>query len=232
MPGKNTSVGILSKAITKLEDNLFPANMEYVEQLFAALSPEMPFLNKVILSNLWLFRPLVQSQLEESRSGNASIRTTTAATMISGGEKENTLPVKATAVVNFRILPGETIPSVFKYVEETISDSQVKVEILNPLMSTDPSPLASTSSKSYDIIRKSILQVSDKRLLVAPFVVLGGTDSRHFTDISENVYRFLFNRLGPDDLKRFHGTNERISVKNYEQTVKFYYQLLRNSQDL
>ena len=232
MPGKNTAVGILSKAVTRLEDNLFPVNMEYAELLFAAITPEMPFFNRMILSNLWLFRPLVQSQLEESRSGNASIRTTTAATMISGGEKENTLPVKATAVVNFRILPGETIPSVSKYVVETISDSQVKVEILDPLMSTDPSPLASTSSKSYDIIRKSILQVSDKKLLVAPYVLVGATDSRHFTGISDNVYRFLFNRLNSDDLKRIHGTNERISVKNYEQTVKFYYQLLRNSQDL
>ncbi|MBU8934864.1 MAG: M20 family peptidase [candidate division Zixibacteria bacterium] len=232
MPGKNTAVGILCKAITRLEDNLFPANMEYAEQLFAAIAPEMPFFNRMILSNLWLFRPLVQSQLEESRSGNASIRTTTAATMISGGEKENVLPVKATAVVNFRIMPGETIPSVLKYVEETISDSQVEVEVLNPLMSTDPSPMASTSSKSYDVIRKSILQVSDEKLLVAPYVLVGATDSRHFTGISDNVYRFLFNRLKPDDLKRIHGTNERISVKNYEQTVKFYYQLLRNSQHL
>lgn len=232
MPGKNTAVGILSKAITRLEDDPFPANMRYLEHTFAAIMPEMPFFKRMILSNLWLFRPLVQAQMEESRSGNASIRTTTAVTMINGGEKENILPVIATAVVNFRILPGETIQSVIKHVEETIADSQVKVEILDPLWSADPSPLASTGSESYHIIRKSILQVSEKKLLVAPYVTVGATDSRHFAGASDNVYRFLFYQLNPDDLKRSHGTNERISVRNYEQTVKFYYQLMRNSQDL
>ena len=231
MPPKNTAVGILSKAITRLEENPFPANMTYAEQFFESVGPHMPFFQKVIFANFWLFKPLVENMLSKSTAMNAGIRTTTAATMFSGSIKENVLPIKATAVVNFRIMPGESISSVINYVKRTIDDLQVQVRPMG--FSSEPSPVSDIHSKSYEILRNTVLQVTgDKELTVVPYLVRGATDSRYFTGLSDNVYRFLLNKIVPDDLKRIHGTNERISVEDYLQVIKFYYQLLRNSNEI
>lgn len=231
MPPKNTAVGILSKAIIKLEENPFPANMTYAAQFFKSVGPQMSYFKKVIFANLWLFSPLVENMLSKSAAMNAGIRTTTAATMFSGSDKDNILPIKATAVVNFRIMPGESISSVIEYVKRTIDDPQVEVKPME--FGSEPSPVSEIHSKSYEILQNTILQVAgDKELMVVPYLVRGATDSRFYTGLSNNVYRFLLIKIGPDDLKRIHGTNERISVEDYQQVIKFYYQLLRNSDEI
>ena len=65
--------------------------------------------------------------------------------------------------------------------------------------------------------------------VIAPNLVLGGTDARYFRSVSESVYRFGPLRLGPEDLKRPHGTNERIDVEDYLDSIHFYVRLLRNA---
>ncbi len=231
MPPKHTAVGILSKAITKLEEHPFPANMVHITQLFKSVSSKISFVKKIIFANLWLFHSPVERMLSKVPETNAVIRTTTAATMFSGSTKENVLPKKATAVVNFRIMPGESVASVLNYVKNIINDPHVQVKPMD--FSSEPSPVSNIHSKSYEVLRNTIHQVAvDKELIVAPYLVLGATDSRYFTGLSDNVYRFLLYTIGPDDLKRIHGTNERISVENYFQLVKFYYQLIRNSSEM
>lgn len=231
MPPKHTAVGILSKAIAKLEENPFPANMSYSAQFFRYVGPKMPFMRKIIFANLWLFNPLVKNILSKSPEMNAGIRTTTAATMFNAGIKENVLPIQATAVVNFRIMPGEDVSSVVNHVKRIIDDLDVQIRPMD--FSSEPSPVSDIYSKSYEIFRNTIHQVmSDKDLIVAPYLFVAATDSRYFTGLSDNVYRFLPTKFYPKDLKRIHGTNERISIEDYARAVKFYYQLIRNSEEL
>ncbi len=231
MPPRHTAVGILCKAITRLEEHPFPANMTYIAQLLEYVGPKMPFIQKIIFANLWLFSPLAERTLSKVPAANAQIRTTTAATMFSGSTKENVLPQKATAVVNFRIMPGESITSVVNYVKKTIDDPLVRVRPLD--FRSEPSSGSDIHSKSSEVLRNTIHQVAvDKELMVAPCLTIGSTDSRYFTGLSDNVYRFFFNIIGPDDIKRIHGTNERISVENYFWLIKFYYQLIRNSNEM
>lgn len=231
MPPKHTAIGILSKAITKLEENPFPANLKYLAQNFQYIGYKMSFFQRVLFGNLWLFGPVIESKLSTIQDMNPYIRTTTAATMINAGVKDNVLPIDATAVVNFRILPGESSASVVNYVKKIVADPRVQVSYLDT--PNEPSPVSDIHSNSYEIIEKTIDQISiDEELIVAPNLLFGGTDSRYYTDLSNNVYRFAFVKLGPDDLKRFHGTNERISIDNYAQAVTFYYQLLRNAEEL
>lgn len=231
MPPKHTAVGILSRAVTRLEENPFKSNMTHMTRLLDDIGPEMPFARRVVLANLWLFGPWVESRLSESPRMNAGIRTTTAATMFQGSVKDNILPVRATAVVNFRIMPDETVESVIESVGKTIDDPGVRLRPIG--YHGNPSPVSDIHSKSYQLLRETIHQVAaGEDLIVAPYLVVGATDSRYFTGLSSNVYRFLFNEMGSDDLKRVHGTNERISVKDYLRVVTFYYQLLRNSEEL
>jgi carboxypeptidase PM20D1 len=227
-PPPHTAIGILSMAINRLEEHQMPASIEGVpRQMLEYVGPEMPFARKLVMANLWLFKPLVERKLSRVPSTNAGIRTTTAATIIEGGLKENVWPSRARAVVNFRILPGDSIERVMSHVGETINDSRIKVNRFGPFAS-EPSPASSVNAMGYQIIEKTIRQLFPE-VLVAPALVIGGTDSRHYVKSTNNIYRFTALRIGPDDLRRVHGINERVSVADYAGCVKFYYHLIKNS---
>ena len=228
MPPPQTAVGILSTAIHNLEQNKFPARLEGATgQMFDYLAPEMPFGMRMLFANLWLFGGLVESQLAASPAANATIRTTTAATMFEGSIKDNVLPTNARAVVNFRILNGDSIPSVIEHVRRTVDDLRVQIKPVGQLTS-EPSPVSTPNSPNFDVFQRTIHQVFPE-VLVAPGQFVAATDSRHYAELSSDIYRFCPMWAGPGDLDGIHGTNERISIENYEQIVRFYIQLIHNS---
>jgi carboxypeptidase PM20D1 len=231
MPPRQTSVGILANAIVRVEGNPMPGRIEGpAKLLFETLAPEMPFGNRVILSNLWLLSGLAQKILSGSPPTDAILRTTTAPTMLEGSVKENVLPKRARAVVNFRILPGDSLQSVVEHVKQVIADDRVQVHPIEGF-GQDPSPVSDVAGPGYKSVERTIRQVFPTAI-VAPSLVLGATDSRHYQALADGVYRFSPQRMGPDDRPRYHGTNERVSVKNFAECVRFYAQLIRNTEAL
>jgi carboxypeptidase PM20D1 len=229
MPSRETTVGILCKAITKLESNQMPARLDGPpKHLFDYVGREMSFTNKMIFANLWLTEGLLKSQLQKVKTTNAMIRTTTAPTMLEGSSRDNVLPNVARAVVNFRLLPGDSPEDVLAHVRKTVNDPRVEVKpMLKQIQGA--SPVASTDSKSFFAIQKSIRQVFPD-VVVAPSLAVVASDSRHFASLTNDVYRFAPMILKADDIARLHGINERVAVENYVQMIKFYRQLITNSQ--
>jgi carboxypeptidase PM20D1 len=227
-PPPHTAIGILSRAVSRLEDDQMPGGLKGVAgQMFQYVGPEMSFGKRMAFANLWLFRPLVERQLAAQPPTNAATRTTTAATIIEGGVKDNVLPSKARAVVNFRILPGDSIESVMAHVTRTINDPQVKVARYGE-NANEPSAVSDTGSAAYQNLERTIRQTF-QGTIVAPSQVIGATDTRHYSALSNNIYRFVPMIVRSEDLKRIHGTDERISVENYAQCIRFYHQLILNS---
>ncbi len=226
MPPQRTTIGMMSAALARLEDRQFPAALRGIAaQMFEDLAPEMTGLNRVLLSNLWLFRPLVQMQLEKGASTNAMLRTTTALTIVNAGNKDNVLPGHASAAVNFRVLPGDTLASVEAHVKDAVQNDRI---VVKPYAgNAEPSPVSPTDGAGYRAIGRSIRETF-KDTVVAPGLMVAATDSRHFTGISDAVFRFSPVRAHSEDLARFHGTNERVSIANYAEMIQFYHQLLRN----
>lgn len=230
LPERPTTIGILSRALNRLEGNPFPADLSFSRLFFARIGPGMSFCKRLILANLWLFAPLVERQLSRSAEMNAGIRTTVAPTQLSAGVKENVLPVRATAVVNFRIMPGEQTSGVIERVRKIVADPRVQVRARE--IRSEPSPVSDVRAASFALLERTIRQVAaDAELLVAPYLVVGATDCRYFNDLCGNIYRFSFIRIGPEDLKKVHGTDERISVEGYGDLIRFYAQLLHNTQE-
>lgn len=60
-------------------------------------------------------------------------------------------------------------------------------------------------------------------------MMIGNTDTKHYKDFTNNIYRFSPTVMFPGDEKRFHGVNERISKQNFEQAINFYYHIIVNS---
>ena len=228
LPPRQSAVGILSAAVARLEDNPLPARLEGpARQLFEAVAPEFAFPQRAVFANLWLTKPLVVRRLQSSPTTNAMVRTTTAVTIFQAGTKENVLPSSARAVINFRILPGDTISSVRDHVRRTVADDRVNVAPAGRF-SAEPSAVSSTSSESFQVLERTI-RMETPDAIVAPYLVVVVTDARHYSGLSNNLYRFLPVRLENNDLERMHGTNERIAIATYERTIRMYRQLLLNA---
>ena len=222
-----SAIGMLSEALVRLEKAQMPLEIRGVaRETFESLAPEMGGLNRVLLSNLWLFRPLVEAQLKTMASANASLRTTTALTVVNAGQAENVLPGRATALVNFRLLPGDTSDAVVDHVVRTVANPAIRVERL-PVFS-EASRVAAPDAPGYRAIARTLGELHAD-VVVAPALMIGATDSRHFDLVAANVYKISPVRARPEDLKRFHGTNERISTANYVEMIQFYHQLIGNA---
>jgi carboxypeptidase PM20D1 len=228
MPPAQTSIGMVAEAISKLEQNPFPARLDGgIDQLLDYVASEVPFEQRVVFSNQWLFAPLIKKALAETKSGNASLRTTTALTIFRAGAKDNVLPIDATATVNFRLLPGDTVEGVISRVKEIIANDSISVTILGK--GNNPVPLASTQTTGFTTIHRTIQSVFP-HVLVAPYVMLGATDSKYYSGLTKSIYRFSPLPLSEAETNGIHGTNERIRIKDYQNLVWFYVSLIRNSQ--
>ncbi|WP_163870236.1 M20 family peptidase [Myxococcus eversor] len=227
MPPPSTAVGVLASAVSRLEAAPMSTRLQGgSRELFTRVGPEMPFGMRLLFANLWLTEPLVVSQLTARPTTNAAVRTTTAVTVFQGGVKDNVLPPSARAVVNFRILPGDSVDSVLAHVKATVDDARVEVGTLD--FQSEPSPVSPTTSESWRELERSLRQVFPE-VLVSPYLNVAATDSRHFVGLSDNVYRFFPVLLQREDLARIHGKDERIAVTAYAQAVRFYAQYLRNA---
>lgn len=227
-PPTQTALGILARAIVRVEDNPFPARLDPLLLTLEALGYAMPFSTRLVMANLWLLSPLVERSLLADTGDAAGIRTTTAATMASASPKSNILPTRASAVINFRILPGDTVDSVQQRVVALIGDERVGVRAE---YGVDPSPVSSTDSRGYRIVAGAI-RAMDERVLVAPYMVRGGTDARYFHALSPHVYRFLPVRVDPDTMNRVHGIDESVPVEDYLQAIRYYYHVIRQAGSL
>ena len=226
MPAKETPIGILSTAVSRLEKHQPEAQFsEPVKQFLDYIGPEMPFSSRLAFANRWLLKGIILKKYEASNAGNAIVRTTTAPTLFKSGTKDNVLPGYASATVNFRIIPGESLESVLEHVRKTINDERVKVRMTGHF--SEPSPVSKTDCKAFECVEKSIGQIFPNTL-IAPSLVIAGTDARHYTAVSENQYRFVPLIAGSGDLKRIHGANEKISVENFADCIRFYRQLILN----
>ncbi len=225
-PASETAIGVLARAIRALEERQMPARIgDVTGAFFDHIAPEASFPLRLVLGNRWLFGPLLVPALGRSAATNALIRTTTAPTMLAAGEKENVIAPLARAWINFRVLPGDRVDDVKRHAEAVIGDSRVAVVASES--AREPSPVSPIDGDAYALIRQTIREVFPDAV-VAPALVLGGTDARHYGELTPNVYRFVPFRFGPTDLTRIHGIDERIAIDSFADGIRFYVRLLQS----
>ena len=219
-----SAIGMLSAALVRLDNHPVPGGIRGVAgEMFAVVAPELPFSQRLPLSNLWLFRPVVEAMLGKGAATNAMIRSTTAMTLLTAGNKFNVLPGQAEAVINFRLLPGDTAASVTAHVRQAIADERIEIKPLDRPF--EPSRISSASAPAFGLVERTVREVFPDAM-VAPGLVLAATDARHFEAIADQVYRFMPIRFTSPDLARVHGTDERIAIAQLADMVRFYHRLL------
>lgn len=229
VPPSRTAVGALSRAITALEANQMPASLDGpIRHTLAYMGPEMPFVERMAMANLWLFSGMILDTFLANKNTRAITRTTTAPTILKGGTKNNILPGSAQAIVNFRISPNDSIADVLAHVRRVMDDDRIDIEVLQGM---EPTPVSSSDSNAFKLLLRTARQVFSGAV-VAPSVVVGGTDGRHYEIAADDVYRFLPVIFESADIERLHGIDERISIEGYGQLIRYYTQLFNNLQDL
>lgn len=227
-PPPQTAIGRLAHAVSRVQETPMPARLTApTTDMLTALAPYMPLAQRVGLANRWLLGPVVLQSLAAKPTGNAMVRTTTAPTMFNAGVKDNVLPSEANAVINFRLLPGDSVAGVEAHIRAAVADPAIEVTAYADF-NVDPSPVADTGSPSYALLKRTVNDVFPDAI-VTPGLVIGATDARHYAGVYESRYNFSPSRYQPEDIERVHGTDERVSVKDYAQGVRFYLRLLKNA---
>ena len=228
-PPRHTAIGILAAALTKLERSPMPGRIDGPTRSFLErLAPQVGAPIRAVLANLWLFGPVLERVMSTQPPLDAMLRTTTAITIVDGGVKENVLPGRASAVVNFRILPGDTIDDVVEHVRRSIDDERIELKAGVRSVPRNPTTESPVDDPSFVRLATTVEEIFPG-VVALPFLVLGGTDARHYALVTPRLYRlspFLFEK---GDLKRVHGTNERLAVVNFANGIRFVRRLLESS---
>jgi carboxypeptidase PM20D1 len=148
--------------------------------------------------------------------------TTIAPTIVSGGYKENILPEKAEATVNTRPSPGSSISEVFEHIKRVVEPFGISVELLDNASASEPSAVSSTDSFDADAVRRSILSTLPPGTGFSIGIFPAATDSRRYSMVAENTYRFMPVHLGNRGIGVLHSVDESISVSDYLKCVEFY----------
>lgn len=221
MPLKETAIDILANSLVKVRSTSMPAMFTpSVEELLSRTKDGESFLKRMVLNNLWLFRNVLASELEKTKETNAMIHTTMVPTIVKAGIKDNVIPSIAKATINSRILPGQTSDDVLNFVKSTINDDRVKVE-KQTISIMEPSTSTPTNHPSFKNV-ENIIRQTVPNVIVAPFLMLGASDSRYFRSFSEAVLNFS----AVQDVKGFHNVNERIGISDLNRMIYFYDALL------
>ncbi len=210
-PPKEGPIGILSRAMSKLEKNPKPGKIVGVaESFFSLISTGFTGYMRYIMVNLWLFGPLVKWILEKKSQTAALVRTSTALTIFKSGYKHNVCPGKANATINHRIHPCDTLEKVLEYDKNVIDDPRVKIDVVKSLR---PSPVSSSNTNAFKTL-KNCVHAQYPEASVGPGLFIANSDSRHFWEVTDNIYRFNPIRITNEETKLFHGIDERISTGN------------------
>lgn len=218
-PPKHTAVGMISEAVRDLENHQFKSKMlPSVYNLFNHVGRYTSFPARMVMCNLRLLKPVFIAVMKKFPPATTFVRTTTACTMLSGSPASNVLPQSASVTVNFREMPGDTIADTEAHIKNVIKNKEIEVEFLK---GKEASKVSSTDSEAFKAIDKLAMQISEKNI-VAPFLVMGGTDSYHYEEICDNMYRFSPFTLDTAIMLTTHGTNERIPIDQLPIGVEFF----------
>lgn len=215
----------LAKALLAINAKQFPMELRGpAEGMVSVLAAKAGGMSKMAVANRWLFGPVVTGQMAKSPASAAMLHTTIAPTMLTGSPKENVLPQSAEALINYRIAPWNSSQDVMDRAKAATRGLPVELSWTDR-PPREPTPVSSTSSPGWNLIAAAT-RADHPQTVIAPYLVVGGTDSRSMAPVSDDVYRFQAIAVSTDLVKMIHGTNEHMSIENLESLIRFYARLI------
>lgn len=213
----------LIRALNALEKNPVPANMTpVVEQMLRSFAPYIDGPVSQVLKNIKIFKPVVKKVLESNADTAAMIASAINVTKLEAGNEKGSVPDTASAVLSLKIAPHDTVDSVIAHIKKVVGDN-IEIE---EIKRSDPPRISDFETESFELIKRTVKKVFPD-VGVSPFILNAGTDSRHFSSVCNQIYRFGAFRLNDDLFATVHGADERMPIKDYLKCIEFYYELIK-----
>lgn len=224
-PKPHTPIGVLSKACCKLENHPFPLHVtKPAAGMFDTLGRHSTPLFKMIFANLWLFKPVLDALCRLTGGEiNALLRTTVAFTQASGSPAPNVIPPSASMTANMRLNPADTVASAAERLRKTVGNPDVMINVDSHM---EPSPISEIDCPAWDKVASAVAETWPG-CIVAPYLMVQCSDSRHYRDLSNHVYRFSAMDLTSAERATIHGNDERIRLDTAKRAVEFYIRLMK-----
>lgn len=225
----HTALGHLADVIKDIENNQFDAELSpMMMQLFDKIGRNCSYPVRLVTCNIKLLKPLITKLMTFIPPAASLIRTTQGVTMASGSPAPNVLPQKASINVNVRIYPGETVDDAMKHLRKVIKNKKAEIS-LKPGWK-NPSKISPTDSRCFKAIEEICMRTNSDNI-VAPYLVMGGTDACHYERVCENIYRYSPFLVSTSLLLTTHGTNERIPISSMSDGIAFFKRYIRKVSD-
>ena len=214
----------LVRAIERIEQKPDPAVLsETTKYMLTEIARDASFALRIVFGNLWLFAPLVRKIMASNPETNAMVRSTVALTKLQGSHTVNVIPNEAVAAFSVRVAPWNTTQEMMDKIaaqagEHADVTSEYRVE---------PSPVSPVKSDAFSLLQ-NVVDAVYPGVPAVPYVMNGGTDSKHFTRICDKVYRFAGFRFTNEERAAMHGNDETLRTESYLDGVQFYIQLLKS----
>ena len=226
MPPQETAIGKAAVIMQRLESNqMKPMVTPVIKEFFDNIGGSMSFVNRLAISNQWLLKPLLLSRLTKNNSTNALVRTTTALTMMKGSDGTNILSPEVEFIVNFRLLPGNTVKEVKEHIAKATEGFEVEIEEIDN--TREASAVSPTNNKAFQIMEKGIKQIYPDAI-VTPYLTIAATDAYKYQIVSKNIYRFTPIKINDAEKQSIHSTNEYISIENYMKMIHYFEYVMKN----
>lgn len=222
-PAPNGPTARIARAILRLEKAPFPASapaptLELVRRLAPHLPrPLRPVLGPVLHRADRLAPLLTRVLVAAGPEAAAMTRTTLATTTLSGSPALNVIASTARAGLNIRVMVGDTVAGVVEHVRSAIADDSIRIDVVEAGEASPVSPM----DEAFELVEACIEEVFPEAV-PTPYVMLAATDSRHFTAISEHVYRFAPFRMTKAQRQAIHSFDEHLGVADLVDGARWY----------
>ncbi|UPQ77348.1 M20/M25/M40 family metallo-hydrolase [Chryseobacterium nepalense] len=226
MPPAESAIGKAAVIMQRLESGqMKPEVTPIINQFFTNVGGSMSFISRMAIANQWLLKPVLLSQLTKNNSTNALVRTTTALTMMKGSDAPNVLSPEVEFIVNFRLLPGNTVKDVKEHIANATKGFDVEIDEIDSVK--EASAVSSSNTRAFQMIEAAIKEIHPTAI-ATPYLTVGATDAYKYQVVSKNIYRFMPIKINNAEKQSIHSTNEYLSIENYMKMIHYFEFIMRN----
>jgi acetylornithine deacetylase/succinyl-diaminopimelate desuccinylase-like protein len=160
---------------------------------------------------------------EQSPMWNSMLRDTITPTILQAGIRVNVIPSEATANLNVRMLPGDSINELIAQMGKIVNDPEIRFQLAPE--HGENSPPSEITTPLYQTIERLTPQEFPGAIAL-PFLSTGATDSASLRLHKVQAYGLVPFPLTEEDFSRMHGDDERIPVDSFHKGVAFLYHVV------
>jgi carboxypeptidase PM20D1 len=222
-PARNGPTARLARAILAIDRSPMRARLpDTTVDLMRTLAPHLPRPLRPVLGRADRIKPLLtRALIAAGPEAAAMARTTFAITTLDASPALNVIASSATAGVNVRVMPGDTVAGALAHLRRVIDDDDVEIRVVE----RGEASLVSPFGDAFDLVTSTVAELFPDAV-PAPYVMAGATDSRHFTRICEHVYRFAPFEMTAAQRQAVHSYDEHLGVDAFLAGIDWYRRLI------